>query len=105
MLVPVRPVLRALGAFFTVLLMASSAALPQSDEERRAWQHAQAIGRIHDYAVFIERYPDSAFAQDATKAIVKLATLAAAEAEQQRPHTYHKTRIGKGGDSDKSSGY
>lgn len=103
MILNIRSAIRALGAFLVTLAMGGTAAMAQSPEEQRAWEHAQAIGTIHDYESFLERYPDGVFAPDATNMLLKLIE---ARRANTGGNTYRKGDGGGGGTAGgNTSGY
>ena len=66
-----RVLMSALTAFLSVLIGATAPARAQSTEEEQDWQHAQAIGTVHEYEKFLQKYPDSIHAPDAVRALLE----------------------------------
>jgi peptidoglycan hydrolase-like protein with peptidoglycan-binding domain len=52
-----------------------------SDRERKQWERAEETKAIGDYMVYLDRYPNGAFAEDAKARIAELEDLAARKAE------------------------
>lgn len=65
-----RALMSALAAFLSASIGGPTPGYSQSPEEVRAWEHAQAIGTVHEYEVFLQKFPDSVYAPDAVRALL-----------------------------------